>query len=65
VLWVFDFSLLEAGESAPEEVLSLLEKRNAAKSEKNWAVADEMRAKITELGYKVVDDKSWARVEKI
>jgi len=62
---VFDFSLLEAEESAPEEVLILLEKRNAAKAEKNWSLADEIRANITELGYKVIDDKAGARVEKI
>jgi len=61
---VFDFSLLE-DEQAPAEVLELLDKRNAAKAEKNWPVADEMRSRITELGYKVVDDKNGARVEKI
>lgn len=49
VLGVFDFSLLEEDEQAPSEVLELLDKRNTAKAEKNWAVADEMRAKITEL----------------
>ena len=58
VLGVFDFSLLEADTTAPEEVLDLLARRNAAKEEKNWPLADEMRAKISALGYKVVDDKS-------
>ncbi len=65
VIWVFDFSLLEAEESASEEVLVLLEARNMAKAEKNWSLADEIRAKITELWYKVVDDKAGARVERL
>ena len=35
----------------------LLDKRNIARKEKNWAVADEYRNKLSELGYKIVDNK--------
>ena len=35
----------------------LLNKRNLARKEKNWAVADEYRNKLSELGYKIVDNK--------
>ena len=49
----------------PSEVLELVEKRKQAKAEKNWALADEIRAKITALGYAVKDTKDGATVEKI
>ncbi len=39
----------------PEEVTSLLHQRVAARKEKNWARADEIRDEITALGY-VIDD---------
>ena len=35
----------------------LLNKRNLARKEKNWAVADECRNKLSELGYKIIDNK--------
>lgn len=49
----------------PGEVLELVERRKQAKAEKNWALADEIRAKITELGYCVKDTKDGATVEKL
>ena len=41
----------------PEEVKELAEKRWQAKLAKNWAVADELRAKLDSLGYNVKDSK--------
>lgn len=35
----------------------LLDKRNLARKEKNWVVADDCRNKLSELGYKIVDNK--------
>lgn len=57
----------EAGakNDVPEEVLALVEERAKAKAERNWAVADEIRAKITALGYSVKDTKGGAVVEKL
>ena len=49
----------------PSEVLELVEQRKQAKLEKNWAKADEIRNKITALGYSVKDTKDGATVEKI
>lgn len=49
----------------PSEVLELVEQRKQAKLEKNWAKADEIRGKITALGYSVKDTKDGASVEKI
>ncbi len=54
-----------ANSDVPAEVLDLVEKRAQAKKDKNWAVADEMRAKITALGYVVKDTPAGAVVEKL
>lgn len=42
---------------APAEVVELAEKRVAAKKEKNYALADELRAQISAAGYTVTDTK--------
>ncbi len=49
----------------PAEVLSLVDARAKAKAEKNWPLADEIRGKITALGYAVKDTKDGAVVELI
>ncbi len=49
----------------PKEILELVEERTQAKSEKNWAKADEIREKLTQLGYTVEDTKQGAKVSKI
>ena len=49
----------------PEEVVNLAEKRKEAKANKNWAKADELRGKITELGYNVLDSKDGYELKKI
>lgn len=41
----------------PEEVQKIAEERFAARLEKNWAKSDELRAKLSELGYAVKDSK--------
>ncbi len=52
-------------EEIPENVKKLLEQRNIARQEKNWALSDELRDKIKELGYNVKDSKDGAKLEKI
>ena len=52
-------------EAVPEEVNALAEARLAAKMEKNYALSDELRAKITEKGYTVKDTKEGYTLEKI
>ena len=39
----------------PKEVKKLLEERKKARAEKDWQKSDELRDKIKELGYKVID----------
>lgn len=41
----------------PQEVISLAERRLKAKQDKDWALADELRSKIANLGYTVKDTK--------
>jgi cysteinyl-tRNA synthetase len=43
----------------------LLNSRNNAKKEKNYNLADELRDKITNFWYKIIDDKEGSRAEKI
>ena len=51
-------------ESIPEEVAQLAEQRWQAKKSKNWALADELRAKIDSLGFTVKDSKEGYKVVK-
>ena len=44
-------------EEVPAEVAALAEERWLAKKVKNWAVADELRKKIDDMGYTVKDSK--------
>lgn len=52
-------------EEIPEEVQKLLEQRNLARQEKNWALSDELRDKIKTCGYTVKDSKEGTTLEKI
>lgn len=49
----------------PDEVKALAEERIKAKQEKNYALADELRAKIQTLGFAVKDSKDGYSIEKI
>ena len=51
-------------EEIPQEVTQLLEKRKAARKEKNFALADELRDKIAELGYTVEETRQGTIVRK-
>ncbi len=65
VLWIFDFSILEDWEEISEEILKKLEKRNKAKKEKNFELADKLRDELLEDWYKIVDSREGSRIEKI
>ena len=47
-----------------EEVKDLLAKRKEARQNKDWKLSDELRDKIAELGYQVIDTKEGTTVEK-
>ena len=48
----------------PAEVMDLVNARTAAKKEKNFALADEIRGKISDLGYEVKDTRDGPVVTK-
>ena len=52
-------------ENIPMEVMSLVYERNVARTEKNWARADELRLEIEQKGYKVKDSDEKTLVTKI
>lgn len=41
--------------SAPDSVIALAQQRKAARTEKNWALSDQLRDQIAASGYEVVD----------
>jgi cysteinyl-tRNA synthetase len=66
VLWIIDFSFLEAkSDEISQIILDKLSSRNQAKLEKDFVLADNLRQEIEDLWYKIVDSKTWTRLEKI
>ena len=52
-------------DAIPSEVLDLVAQRTEAKKAKNYALADTIRAKITELGFAVKDTPNGPVIEKL
>lgn len=71
---VLSLGLIEAAEKAsaksedeealPEEISALAEQRKAARKEKNFALADELRDKITALGYVITETREGTKITK-
>ncbi len=55
----------EPQESAPSEITDLAQQRWNAKKERNFALADELRAKIKEAGWEVFDKKDGFDIKKL
>ncbi len=49
----------------PAEVMELVEQRKAARKEKNFALADELRDKIAELGYAIKETRQGTEITKL
>jgi len=56
--------LAEKREEIPLELLTLLERRETARREKNWRLSDEMRDAILSRGYLIEDTPNGARLKK-
>lgn len=65
LIGVLGIKALEEDDSAPSEVMDLVEKRAEAKKAKDFALADSIREQITAMGYSVKDTSSGPQVEKI
>lgn len=61
----FDKIELESGMDAPDEVIKLADQRVEAKKNKDYAMADELRNKIKDMGYEVVDTKDGYELRKL
>lgn len=66
-LWLFDFSDLENGNNLtiPDDVSDIAASRRQAKLDKNRALADELRNKLTELWRNMKDGKDNYEIDKI
>ncbi len=62
VLGVFDFSSNDEGNEVPLEVRELMMKRDQARKEKNFQLADDFRKQIFEKGYLIEDSKEKTRL---
>ena len=49
----------------PAEVLELAEQRKAARKDKNFVLADELRDKIASLGYEIKETRQGTEINKI
>ena len=54
-----------ASDDIPDEVLELVEQRKAARKDKNFALADELRDKIAALGYEVKETRQGTEINKL
>ena len=55
----------EINEEIPEEILRMLEERKEARLNKDFTKSDEIRDKLKEKGYLVIDSKEGQKIEKI
>ena len=64
---VFGLNLenLSTEEEVPAHILELLEQRQKARKEKNWAESDRLRDEIKSQGYEILDTREGARAKKI
>jgi cysteinyl-tRNA synthetase len=55
----------EKTSDVPAEIMELINKRNEAKKAKDFKLADEIRNKLKELGYEIIDKKDGAEIKEI
>ncbi len=55
---------LPPDETVPGEVLALLADRDAARADRNWVLADELRDRIQTMGYEVEDGPGGSRAKR-
>lgn len=62
---VLGVDVSSSGTKIPAEVTDLVEQRALAKKERNFALADQLRDRIAELGYKVEDTPQGAKLTQL
>ncbi len=53
-----------AGDDIPEEIMKLIDERKEARKAKNFALADEIRDKIADMGYVITETREGTKVTK-
>ena len=48
----------------PAEIQKIVNNRDQARNQKDWATSDQLRKKLEEMGYEVKDTKEGTRVSK-
>ncbi len=61
---VLGFIFIKLDENIPTDVMQVLEKRQEARKNKNWQLADELRDLILSKGYVIEDSPKGARLKK-
>lgn len=51
-------------EDIPEEIKKMIDKRNKARTEKNWDLSDKLRDEIAEKGYSLEDTSSGVKISR-
>jgi len=64
VLSILDLDILNF-EEIPNEIMQKFEARNNAKKAKDFTLADNLRDELLEAWYKIIDDRSGSRIEKV
>lgn len=62
---VLGLSLEEKMEEIPQEIVTLAEERWQAKKNRDFSKADELRAKLSSLGYNILDTREGYQIQKI
>lgn len=60
----FDFESISSEQSLPEEIQKLVDNRQQARQDKDWAMSDQLRDQIQEMGYVVQDSGKGMKVFK-
>ncbi|MBL7014650.1 MAG: cysteine--tRNA ligase [Candidatus Marinimicrobia bacterium] len=58
------FGIIPDDNAIPGEIINLMNERETARLEKDWALADEIRSKIDSLGWNVKDTQSGSKLSK-
>jgi len=60
-----DEKIEETKQEIPQEILDLVEQRNRARANKDWAKSDELRDLIAQKGYQIKDTKDGVEIKKV
>ena len=59
-----DAEIIENKQEFPEDIKEIIEQREKARKEKNWAESDRLRDELQALGYSVKDTKNGMEINK-